>query len=136
MMQDDSLFHPWECKGLDPFRDDPVASDSEFGYDIEEAKSDDLEVSDMEAPCTCGNCVHMPSSEERLCCKQLLGWQREYNSGGVKDLDNSCHAIKLLLTLVFLPSRDPPVDCILGLKNFQNTFNKAIKDGGISPWTL
>ena len=45
MMQDDSLFHPWECKGLDPFRDDPVASDSELGYDdIEEAKSDDLEV--------------------------------------------------------------------------------------------
>ena len=54
MMQDDSLFHPWECKGLDPFRDDPVASDSELGYDdIEEAKSDDLEVGDMEAPCTC-----------------------------------------------------------------------------------
>ena len=46
MMQDDSLFHPWECKGLDPFRDDPVASDSELGYDdIEEAKSDDFESS-------------------------------------------------------------------------------------------
>ena len=95
MMQDDSLFHPWECKGLDPFCDDPVASDSEFGYDIEEAKSDDLEVSDMEAPCTCGNCVHMPSLEERLCCKRLLGWQREYDSGGVKYLDNSCAVIKL-----------------------------------------
>ena len=108
MMQDDSSDHPWECKGLDPFRDDPVATDStdsEFGYhDIEEAKSDDLEVGDKEAPCTCGNCVHMPSSEERLCCKQLLGWQREYDSGGVKDLDTSCLAIKLSLTLVFLPS--------------------------------
>ena len=96
MMHDDSLDHPWECKGLDPFRDDPVATDSEFGYDdVEEAKSDDLEVSDKEAPCTCGNCVHMPSSEERLCCKQLLGWQREYDSGGVEDLDNSCAVIKL-----------------------------------------
>ena len=86
MMQDDSSDHPWECKGLDPFRDDPVATDStdsEFGYhDIEEAKHDDLEVSDKEAPCTCGNCVHMPSLEERLCCKGLLGWQREYTSAG------------------------------------------------------
>ena len=81
MMQDDSSDHPWECKGLDPFRDDPVetdSTDSEFGYhDIEEVKSDDLEVSDKEAPCTCGNCVHMPSLEERLCCKGLLGWQKE-----------------------------------------------------------
>ena len=51
MMHDDSLDHPWECKGLDPFRDDPVATDSEFGYDdVEEDKSDDLEVSDKEAP--------------------------------------------------------------------------------------
>ena len=83
MMHDDSLDHPWECKGLDPFRDDPVATDSEFGYDdIEEAKSDDLEVGDKEAPCSCGNCVHMPSLEERLCCKGLLGWQREYTFAG------------------------------------------------------
>ena len=95
-MQDDCIDHPWECKGLDPFRDDPIASDSECGNDdIGEAKSDDLEVSDVEAPCTCGNCVHMPSLEERLCCKRLLGWQREYDSGGVKYLDNSCAVIKL-----------------------------------------
>ena len=107
MMQDDFLDHPWECEGLDPFRDDPVATDSDFEYnDIEEAKSDDekSEVRDKEAPCTCCNCVHMPSLEERLCCKGLLGWQREYNSAGVKDLDTSCLAIKLSLTLVFLPS--------------------------------
>ena len=76
MMQDDSLFHPWECKGLDPFRDDPVASDSEFGYDIEEAESDDLEVSDMEAPCTCGNCVHMPSLED---CAASSFWAGKEN---------------------------------------------------------
>ena len=76
MMQDDSLFHPWECKGLDPFCDDPVASDSEFGYDIEEAKSDDLEVSDMEAPCTCGNCVHMPSLED---CAASSFWAGKEN---------------------------------------------------------
>ena len=102
-MQDDSLDQPWECKGLDPFRDDPVATDSDFEYnDIEEANN--VEVSDKEAPCTCGNCVHMPSLEERLCCKGLLGWQREYNSAGVKDLDTSCLAIKLSLTLVFLLS--------------------------------
>ena len=91
-MQDDCIDHPWECKGLDPFRDDPIECGSD---DIGEAKSDDLEVSDMEAPCTCGNCVHMPSLEERLCCKRLLGWQREYDSGGVKYLDNSCAVIKL-----------------------------------------
>ena len=71
-MQENCIDHPWECKGLDPFRDDPIASDSECGNDdIGEAKSDYLEVNDMEAPCTCGNCVHMPSLEERLCCKGL-----------------------------------------------------------------
>ena len=99
MMQDSFLHHdqPWECEGLDPFRDDPVGTDSDFEYnDIDGDKSDDenREVGDQGAPCTCGNCVHMPSGEERLCCKGLLGWQKEYKSTGVKDFDKSCLTIK------------------------------------------
>ena len=89
-MQDEHDFlldQPWECEGLDPFRDDPVATDSEFDCnDGEEGKSDEnIELSDdQEALCTCGNCAHMPSLEERLCCKRLVGWQREYKSTGAK----------------------------------------------------
>ena len=96
MMQDELDFfldQPWECEGLDPFWDDPVAADSEFDCnDGEEGKSDDenIEVSDnQEALCTCGNCAHMPSLEERLCCKRLVGWQREYKSTGAKVVENS-----------------------------------------------
>ena len=87
MLQDNFLDQPWECEGLDPFRDDPIATESGFEYDdIDEANSDEGndEVDDEAAPCTCGNCVHMPSLEERLCCKGLLGWQREYKSTGFR----------------------------------------------------
>ena len=65
MLQDNYLDQPWECEGLDPFRDYPIATESGFEYDdIEEAKSDEEigEVGDEATPCTCGNCVHMPSS--------------------------------------------------------------------------
>ena len=97
LLQIGNILHrdqPWECEGLDPFRDDPVGTDSDFEYnDIDGDKSDDKngEDGDQGAPCTCGNCVHMPSLEERLCCKGLLGWQKEYKSTGVKD--KSCLTI-------------------------------------------
>ena len=35
MLQDNFLDQPWECEGLDPFRDDPIATESGF----EEKKS-------------------------------------------------------------------------------------------------
>ena len=44
MMQDSFLHRdqPWECEGLDPFRDDPVGTNSDFEYnDIHGDKSDD-----------------------------------------------------------------------------------------------
>ena len=96
-MTEDSFLHrdqTWDCEGLDPSRNDPVGTDSNFEYsDINGDKSDDESI-DQGAPCTCGNCVHMPSLEERLCCKGLLGWQKEYKSEGVKDFDKSCLTIK------------------------------------------
>ena len=87
MLQDNFLDQSWECEGLDQFCDDPMATESGYEYDdIDEAKSDEEngEVGDEGAPCTCCNCVHMPSLEERLCCKGLLGWQREYKSIGFR----------------------------------------------------
>ena len=95
MLQDHYLDQPWECEDLDPFRDDPIATESGFEYDdTEEAISEEIgEVSDEATPCTCGKCVHMPSLEERLCCKGLLGWQKEYKSTGF-DFDKSCLTIK------------------------------------------
>ena len=55
MLQDNFLDQPWECEGLDPFRDDPIATESGFEYDdIDEAKSDEEngEVGDVAALCT------------------------------------------------------------------------------------
>ena len=75
------LDQPWECQGLDPFRDDPVEMVIETNTNIEE-KGGDIEVEQEESPCTCGNCVHLPTQEERLCCRRLFSWQREYKSTG------------------------------------------------------
>ena len=55
MLQDNFLDQPWECEGLDPFRDDSIATESGFKYDdIDEAKSDEEngEVGDVAALCT------------------------------------------------------------------------------------
>ena len=92
MLQDNFLDQPWECEGLDPFRDDPIATESGFEYDdIDEAKSDEEngEVGDEAAPCTCCNLV--PSLEERLCCIGFLAGKENIN---LQVLDNSCIAIK------------------------------------------
>ena len=83
MIQDEQeLFvdSPWDCRGLDPFRDDPVETNN---ISLVKDKSEDS-VSGMysdnnqNCPCTCGKCIEMPSKEEQLCCKTLVGWQREY----------------------------------------------------------
>ena len=92
-MQDSFLHHdqPWECEGLDPFRDDPVGTDSDFEYnDIDGDKSD---VENGEVLVYLWQfCTHAEFG--RLCCKGLLGWQKEYKSTGVKDFDKSCLTIK------------------------------------------
>ena len=89
MIQDErELFvdSPWDCEGLDPFRDDPVQTDNVC---LEKDNSEDsvggLDSDNVQnSPCSCGNCVEMPSKEEQLCCKSLAGWQREYKSKGAK----------------------------------------------------
>ena len=76
----------WECQGLDPFRDDPVGMVPGTNTNIVEEEENwdkDVEIEQKESPCTCGNCVHLPTQEEeRLCCRRLMGWQRDYKSTG------------------------------------------------------
>ena len=79
------LDQPWECQGLDPFRDDPVGMVPGTNTNIVEEEENwdkDVEIEQQESPCTCGNCVHLPTQEERLCCRRLMGWQRDYKSTG------------------------------------------------------
>ena len=77
---------PWDCEGLDPFRDDPVQTDNlSFEKDDSEDFVCGLDSNDIQTcPCSCGNCAEMPSKEEQVCCKSLAGWQKEYKSKGAK----------------------------------------------------
>ena len=87
MIQDElELFvdSPWDCDGLDPFRDDPVQTDNVcFEKDNSENSVCGLDSDDIQnCPCSCGNCPEMPSKDEQVCCRSLTGWQKEYNSKG------------------------------------------------------
>ena len=89
MIQDEQELYvdsPWDCEGLDPFRDDPVETDnvSYKQHNIEDSVCEEDPDNNQNHPCSCGKCVEMPSTEEQLCCKALVGWQREYKSKGAK----------------------------------------------------
>ena len=78
------LDQPWECQGLDPFRDDPVGVVPGTNTNIVEEEENwdkDVEIGQKDSPCTCAD-VHLPSQEERLCCRRLMGRQRDYKSTG------------------------------------------------------
>ena len=85
MLQDNFLDQPWECEGLDPFRDGPIATESGFEYDdIDEAKSDE------ENGRWWGGSVHLlqlcahAKFGGKIVLHWLLGWQREYKSTGFR----------------------------------------------------
>ena len=62
MIQDEQeLFvdSPWDCRGLDPFRDDPVETNN---ISLVKDKSEDVGCTrdnNQNCPCTCGKCIEM-----------------------------------------------------------------------------
>ena len=77
----------WDCDGLDPFRDDPKplseteSDNNNSGNEIETEREEASDNSDI-SQCTCQNCPKMPTTDEQICCHEIKGWMKEYNSAG------------------------------------------------------
>ena len=67
------IARPWDCDGLDLFRDDPVGNPRENL--LSEMKKTDRDL------CICGNCSEMPTKEEQVCCGTFKGWKNHFKSG-------------------------------------------------------
>ena len=71
------IARPWDCDGLDPFRDDPV------GNARENLLTHQFTESEMKKThrglCVCGN--QMPTKEEQVCSGTFKGWKNRFKLG-------------------------------------------------------
>ena len=73
------IAQPWDCDGLGPFRDDPVANPRENLLTHQSTESE-MKKTDRDL-CVCGNCSEMPTKEEQVCCGTFKGWKKHFKSG-------------------------------------------------------
>ena len=73
------IARPWDCDGLDPFRDDPVGNPRENLLAHQSTESE-MKKTDRDL-CVCGNCSEMPTKEEQVCCGTFKGWKNRFKSG-------------------------------------------------------
>ena len=73
------IARPWDCDGLDPFRDGPVANPRENLLTHQSTESE-MKKTDRDL-CVCGNCSEMPTKEEQVCCGTFKGWKNRFKSG-------------------------------------------------------